>query len=200
MVETTEVPLGVDATNVGLQRALVSAQRALVANPDDFSSTTSAEEEAAFFLARGRVYADAVQDVFQGCKKGAACDEHCDEQVEVQSIYIAALMQLSPWRMWQPEFKDLAARLCALFPSSSSQSWLQHPGCCHFHIHLMEGAPTKQQVLEALPAAAQCRVKWPACGHLLHMASHIDVHLGEYAAAVDVNTAAVAADEQYAGM
>jgi len=37
----------------------------------------------------------------------------------------------------------------------------------------------------------------PGAGHLLHMPSHIYVHVGRYADAADVNAAAIAADHRY---
>ena len=74
----------------------------------------------------------------------------------------------------------------------------RHPGLCHYHVHLLEMAPTKKMVLEAASSADALRSQWHEAGHLLHMASHIDVHVGRYDAAVRTNQAAVRADERFA--
>jgi ABC-type phosphate/phosphonate transport system substrate-binding protein/tetratricopeptide (TPR) repeat protein len=88
----------------------------------------------------------------------------------------------------------------------------RHPGLAHFHVHLMEmaqGLPEPYHtdhmnghalVERAVPSAQVLRSQWPACGHLVHMASHLDVHLGMFGQAVDCNQVAVAADRLYFDM
>jgi hypothetical protein len=106
-------------------------------------------------------------------------------------------MQLRPWKMWEGPH-DTETRECqsVLERALRGEQGRWHPGLCHLHVHLMEMAHTeKQTVLRALPSASVLRSQWPACGHLVHMASHIDVHLGRYGEAVRANVRAVEVDK-----
>ena len=41
------------------------------------------------------------------------------------------------------------------------------------------------------------RSQWPAAGHLLHMASHIDMQLGKYEATIEANSAGILQDDAF---
>ena len=58
----------------------------------------------------------------------------------------------------------------------------------------MEASPTPEK---ALPAANRLRNAMPGLGHLVHMPSHIDVLLGDYAAVINTNQKAIAADNEF---
>jgi tetratricopeptide (TPR) repeat protein len=55
-------------------------------------------------------------------------------------------------------------------------------------------APLKTMISSAKRQADLLRSNWPACGHLLHMASHIDCQLGDYQAAIDCNRVGIEQD------
>jgi len=69
-----------------------------------------------------------------------------------------------------------------------------HPTLCHFYIHTMELSANPEK---ALSAANILRTQALKQGHLLHMPSHIDMWLGHYGDAIDINKVAIAADEAY---
>ena len=116
----------------------------------------------------------------------------------VAAFFAGSLMMLAPWALWTqppeiepaiPETTELVAVLEQALEKDPT-----HPGLCHFYIHTMELSATPEK---ALPAADILRHRVPDQGHLLHMASHIDMWVGKYKEAVDINKIAVAADEKY---
>lgn len=66
-----------------------------------------------------------------------------------------------------------------------------HAGLCHMFVHLSEMSPHPEK---ALRACRSLRSNFPHAGHLVHMVTHIDVLLGDYAACVRDNKAALEAD------
>lgn len=76
--------------------------------------------------------------------------------------------------------KSLLARLCAWTSNAQAmeiQAGMQHPAILHLYCHLME---LSNDPLAAVPAADVLRDMFSASGHLLHMASHIDIWAGHY--------------------
>ncbi len=69
-----------------------------------------------------------------------------------------------------------------------------HPGILHFYIHALEMSPQPEK---ALQAANELRDISLESGHLLHMATHIDVLCGQYLEAVEANNQATRADLKY---
>ncbi|MEU0224425.1 hypothetical protein ABZ177_08745 [Streptomyces sp. NPDC006284] len=120
--------------------------------------------------------------------------------LDVAALYADALMNLTPWQLWdlrtgRPaegartlEAKDVLDRALA------AEGGPEHPGIVHLYIHLMEMSPTPEA---ALAVADRLRGLVPDAGHLLHMPSHLEVLCGDYRRVVSDNTAAVAADEKY---
>ena len=72
---------------------------------------------------------------------------------------------------------------------------MTHPGILHFYIHLMEMSPQPEV---ALAAADALRPLVPDAGHLVHMPTHIDVLVGDYAQVIADNERAIAADDRFA--
>ena len=64
----------------------------------------------------------------------------------------------------------------------------------HLYLHLTEW---QRRPAASLPYAHRLAALAPESGHMLHMASHIDYHTGDYEAAAQANMAAVAADIDY---
>ena len=134
-------------------------------------------------------YANAMRPVYQ--KFG-------EDDPDITAFFAESLMMLAPWRLWTPhpdskpailETEELVAVL-----EKSLEKYPRHPGLLHFYIHAMELSPTPAK---ALNAADILRFLEPEHGHLLHMPSHIDMWVGQYAKAVDANKRAVEADERY---
>lgn len=122
------------------------------------------------------------------------------DDLDIATLYADSMMNLTPWALWDIRTGKPAegARTLetkrVLDHALSLPGGRQHPGALHLYIHLMEMSTTPEA---ALPAANNLRGLVPDSGHLNHMPSHIDILLGDYAAAARSNTAAVAADEKF---
>jgi len=122
------------------------------------------------------------------------------EDLDVATLYADALMNLTPWALWDTrtgapapnsrsaEAKEVLERALGR-PEAS-----RHPGLLHLYIHLMEMSATPEL---ALPVAEQLRNLVPDAGHLHHMPTHIDVLCGDYQRVVTSNSAAIRADERF---
>ena len=99
-------------------------------------------------------------------------------------------MNRTPWQLWDVRSGKPAAgastleALEVLQTAMTRRGGMQHPGLLHLYIHLMEMSPTPQR---ALRAADALRDLVPDAGHLVHMATHIDVLCGRYSNMVESN-------------
>ncbi|MEX3017140.1 tetratricopeptide repeat protein [Gymnodinialimonas hymeniacidonis] len=121
--------------------------------------------------------------------------------LEVVTIFAEALMNRTPWLLWdlktgQPaegastiEAQTALERAFAALPGA----W-DHPGLLHMYIHLMEMSPTPEK---ALRHGDRLTDLVPDSGHLVHMATHIDVLCGDYQNVVARNHAAAEVDKKY---
>ncbi|KAI1173427.1 TPR domain protein [Nemania sp. FL0916] len=132
-------------------------------------------------------YADAMKEVYT---------KFC-EDLDVSALYAEALMNLTPWQLWDlktgapaPGAQTLEAKR-VLEQAMSLDAGASHPGLLHLYIHLMEMSHTPEA---ALNAANALRDRVPHAGHLRHMPTHIDVLVGDYQAAIDSNQKAIRAD------
>ncbi|CAL9606620.1 hypothetical protein SUDANB58_05548 [Streptomyces sp. enrichment culture] len=119
---------------------------------------------------------------------------------DVAALHADALMNLTPWRLWdlrtgRPaegartlEAKEVLDRALA------GEAGRRHPGVLHLYVHLMETSATPEA---ALTVADRLRGLVPDAGHLHHMPSHLEVLCGDYRRVVADNDAAIAADEKY---
>lgn len=135
-------------------------------------------------------YADAMADAYRAHPA----------DLDVAALYVDALMNLTPWKLWNlrtgqpaPGARTLEAKQ-VLEAALALPGGSKHPGLLHLWIHLME---MSSQPHVALPMADKLRLLVPDAGHLNHMPSHLDVLCGNYADAVRANTAAIRADEKY---
>ena len=121
-----------------------------------------------------------------------------EDNVDVAAIYAESLMMLKPWALWTapptiepaaPETLELVKVLERALKKNSI-----HPGLCHFYIHTMELSDFPEK---ALPVSDVLRTQYPNQGHLVHMPSHIDMWVGQYKEAVEVNAKGVQSDEEY---
>ena len=123
------------------------------------------------------------------------------DDLDVAALYADALMNLTPWQLWdlrtgEPAEGAQTVRAQAVLDRAlRSPGGRAHPGILHMYIHLMEMSPYPER---ARPAAERLRGLVPDAGHLRHMPTHLDVLCGDYARVVASNTEAIAADEKYA--
>ncbi len=128
------------------------------------------------------------------------CAEFPDD-LEVVTIFAEALMNRTPWKLW-----DLKRRMPAQGASTEEAravlerafatqpaAW-DHPGLLHMYVHLMEMSPTPEK---ALPHGDRLVDLVPDSGHLVHMATHIDVLCGDYQNVVWRNHRAAEVDRKY---
>ena len=136
-------------------------------------------------------YADAMRRVFHA---------HRDD-LEVRSVFAEAIMNLTPWKMWDLKSGGIAegagtAEAVDVLESAFRDipaSW-DHPGLLHLYVHLMEMSPFPQR---ALRAGDRLRDLVPDAGHLIHMPTHIDVLCGHYRDVLVYNQKAIVADRKF---
>ena len=136
-----------------------------------------------------RNYVNAMRPVYQ---------RFGGNDADIAALFGEALMILAPWKLWtkppnvRPAIVETEELVTVLEKALEMDP--RHPGLCHFYIHVMELSATPEK---ALPAADVLRIHYPEQGHLLHMPSHIDMWVGQYKEAIEVNKKAVLADEAY---
>ncbi|MGP4086850.1 tetratricopeptide repeat protein [Streptomyces sp. KR55] len=122
------------------------------------------------------------------------------DDLDVATLYADALMNLTPWQLWNIRTGEPAegARTldakAVLDRALATEDGSRHPGVLHMYIHLMEMSPTPEA---ALPVADRLRGLVPDAGHLQHMPTHLEVLCGDYRRVVSDNSDAIAADEKY---
>jgi tetratricopeptide (TPR) repeat protein len=130
-------------------------------------------------------YAAAMREVWKA---------HPDD-ADVGALFAESLMDLRPWDFWtpdgqpQPGTEERVATLEAVIAKAPD-----HSLALHLYIHAVEASPHPGK---AIGAADRLRNLQPGLGHLVHMPSHIDVRLGEWAKAIESNTKAIEADLIY---
>ena len=116
------------------------------------------------------------------------------DDLDAQTLYAEAKMDLRPWNYWQPNgtpypgTRDLVNLLESVIARNPN-----HPGACHYYIHAVE-AVTPQK---ALPCAERLAQLMPGAGHLVHMPAHIYIRVGRWNDAIESNEHAVHTDETY---
>jgi tetratricopeptide (TPR) repeat protein len=147
-------------------------------------ATRYAKDPPADRTSLDRAYADAMRALHQ---------KYPDDD-DAATLYVSALMNLSPWNYWtkdaepRPGTRDAERALEEVIARNP-----RHIGALHYYIHLIEPVDPKR----AEPAADRLRGLTPGAGHLVHMPSHIYIQVGRYAEAAAANVLAVKADEGY---
>jgi tetratricopeptide (TPR) repeat protein len=135
-------------------------------------------------------YANRMREVYRAHR-----DDH-----DVAALFAEAIMNRTPWQLWDiktgkpADGADTQEAIAVLERAMAQPRGMQHPGLLHIYIHLMEMSPTPEKALRAGDAL---RDLVPDAGHLLHMATHIDLLCGLYKNVVDGNSRAIAADRKY---
>ncbi|WP_372572782.1 tetratricopeptide repeat protein [Ruegeria jejuensis] len=136
-------------------------------------------------------FADAMRAAFTACP----------DQLDLRTIYVESLLNMTPWKMWDLRSGGPAEGAATLEAQEALETAMRddpaamsHPGLLHLYIHLMEMSPTPEK---ALKAGDILRTLVPDAGHLVHMPTHIDVLCGHYQNVVRWNRQAVVADLKY---
>jgi tetratricopeptide (TPR) repeat protein len=122
------------------------------------------------------------------------------DDLDVCTLFAEAMMNRTPWQLWDltsgqaAEGADTIEARAALEDAFQCAEAWSHPGLLHMYIHLMEMSPNPELALRHGDALAQLV---PDSGHLLHMATHIDVLCGDYMNVVSRNHQAIQADTKY---
>ena len=123
------------------------------------------------------------------------------EDMEVICIFAEAIMNRTPWKMWDLKSGGVAKgamthEAIEVFEAAFARlpgAW-DHPGLLHLYVHLMEMSPHPER---ALRQGDRLRTISPDAGHLIHMPTHIDVLCGQYRDVVSTNQAAIVADRKF---
>ena len=135
-------------------------------------------------------YADAMRSVY----------EEFSEDLDVATLYADALMNLTPWALWdihsgQAAIGARTIELKAVLERALAHDKGQdHPGLLHLYIHLMEMSSAPEL---ATTLADRLRGLVPDAGHLHHMPTHLDVLCGDYGRAIISNKMAIRADQNF---
>jgi tetratricopeptide (TPR) repeat protein len=182
-----------------LERARTAAAAAAAAGPTD-------PVERALIEAVARRYPETVveeyapwHDAFADAMRSVAQAHPAD--LDVAALYAEAVMNRTPWQLWdlatgQPAEGASTLEAIGVLERAFAEldgAW-DHPGLLHMYIHLMEMSPTPER---ALRQGDRLSTLVPDAGHLLHMATHIDVLCGEYQNVVARNTRAIEADRKF---
>jgi len=136
-------------------------------------------------------YADAMRAVYKA---------HSDN-LDICCLFAEAIMNRTPWQLWDlpsgkpAEGADTLEAISVLDGAFDTLegAW-EHPGLLHMYIHLMEMSPHPERALRHGDALSTLV---PDAGHLLHMATHIDVLCGDYQNVVSRNHTAIVSDRKF---
>ena len=179
---------GAIAQATALKDAATPAERALIeALPLRYPEDASVDEYAPW----NDAFAEAMRNVHKA---------HADD-LDVCCLFAEAIMNRTPWQLWdlpsgQPaEGADTVEAIKVLEDAFDrlDGAWA-HPGLLHMYIHLMEMSPHPER---ALRHGDTLSTLVPDAGHLLHMATHIDVLCGDYQNVVSRNHTAIIADRKF---
>ncbi len=134
-------------------------------------------------------YAAAMREVY----------ERFPDDRDVATLFAEAMMNRAPWALWnldegRPADGADTVEIMRVLERGIADSPEPHPGLLHMYVHAMEMSPHPER---AMQAGDVLRNLVPDAGHLLHMATHIDVLCGNYRDVVVGNEAAIVADRKY---
>lgn len=114
---------------------------------------------------------------------------------DAATLYAESLMVPVRWRWWKDGRPEGAMAECIRILEQVLKRDPDHPGANHFYVHAMEMSPNPEY---ALPSAQRLMGGVaPNAGHLVHMAGHIYLRLGDYEVVAGSNERAISADEHY---
>jgi tetratricopeptide (TPR) repeat protein len=176
-----------------VREAYVAAQRAVAL------AATVTPRERAYVAALAKRYAPAptaarapLDTAFASAMREVARSYPDDD--DAVTIFAEATMDLSPWYYWnadgsaRPGTADAVASLERVLTRNPN-----HPGACHYYIHLVEAIHPER----AVACAERLAALMPGAGHIVHMPGHIYIRVGRFNDAVEANIHAAHADETY---
>ena len=125
-----------------------------------------------------------------------AYEDHPND-IEVATVYAEAILNQTPWKMWDIWNNSVAKGAGTIEAQTVLERFVDtpegrvHPGVLHLYVHLMEMSPTPEK---ALTVGDRLRELVPDAGHLIHMATHIDIQCGEYRDTLYWNQKGIEAD------
>jgi len=190
-----------DAKLEGVERGLIEAlaQR----YEADMLDMDEKPEEAKEQLNRlHKSYADAMGKVYtKYCQDIKSKDDQTRPDPDVAALYVEALMNRKPWHLWElDEEGEIPSYTLTsqIILENFLKIYPKHPALCHLYVHLMELSKTPQKALPQANTLVEGENGLiPGSGHLLHMASHIDMLVGDYLRAIEANKKAFESDELY---
>lgn len=136
-------------------------------------------------------FSDAMRKVY---------DAH-PRDLDVICLFAEALMNRTPWLLWDlvagapsAGASTVEARTALETAFDTLPGAWDHPGLLHMYIHLMEMSPFPERALRHGDRLVDLV---PDSGHLVHMATHIDVLCGQYQNVVWRNRRAAEVDRKY---
>ena len=117
------------------------------------------------------------------------------DDLDAATLFAESGMNLHPWGLWHPDGKpeDGTEEIVSTLESVIRRD-PNHVGAIHYYIHAVEASPNPDR---ALAGANRLAALAPSAGHIVHMPAHVYIRTGDYAAAVETNQKAAAADEAY---
>ncbi|MFK7943410.1 MAG: hypothetical protein AB8B85_10935 [Paracoccaceae bacterium] len=189
----------------GKAKALEAAYDAMEAALENASGATSVEQALIHALPARYPDRDPIKDMRPWDKAYTQAMRQVfndyPEDREVRTVFVEAIMNETPWKMWDlstgraaenAKTEEAVAVLQDAFDNDPG-AW-DHPGLLHLWVHLLEMSPFPQR---ALRQGDRLRELVPDAGHLIHMPTHIDVLCGHYRDVVVYNQKALAADRKY---
>jgi tetratricopeptide (TPR) repeat protein len=117
------------------------------------------------------------------------------DDTDAASLYAESLMVPVRWKWWQNGKPAGEMAECIRVIERVLKRDPDHPGANHFYVHAIEMSPNPEY---ALPSAQRLMGGIaPGAGHLVHMAGHIYMRVGDYEVVASSNERAVQVDEEY---
>lgn len=161
----------------------------------------ASEKEQALIDALARRYAKnppkdraALDAAFADAMEKVAADNADDDFI--QATAAEANMDTQPWDYWLSDGrtpKGRAGKTLALLETILARNPNYQPAI-HLYIHTTENTSNP---FRAIPYADRLAALSPGLGHLTHMPSHTYARIGRYKQSIEINRAAVKADEAF---
>ena len=173
----------IEALAVRYGAAAPELQRAAVTSSDAMCSTRAAERDVDPLE---RAYAQAMTEVV----------ERFAHDPDVVTLYADAIMVTSAWQWWDPKTGAPSGAMGVVVDRlvAALTEHPQHTGLAHFLVHAAEQSPRPERAEAAADVLGRLA---PGAPHLVHMPSHIYVHLGRFGDATSVNEQALAVQKTY---
>ncbi len=125
----------------------------------------------------------------------AALAKKYPDDADIQAYYAESLMDLRPWKLWEPDGKPAPGTLEIVDQLQEVlDRYPDHPGANHMLIHALEASPHPER---AVAAAERVARTMPGAAHMVHMPAHIWSRLGRWEDSAQANRDAIAVDARY---